>query len=37
MAGPEDKQDDDLLAAEWAALAEGPGDDSGAGGGAGRW
>src|SRR5580658_9462889 len=29
MAGPEDKQDDDLLAAEWAALAEGPQDDAG--------
>jgi flagellar motor switch protein FliM len=35
MAGPEDKQDDDLLAAEWAALAEGPGDDAAAGGGGG--
>src|SRR5258708_6594017 len=36
MAGPEDKkEDDDLLAAEWAALAEGNGQDSGAGGGAG--
>ena len=33
MAGPDDKQDDDLLAAEWAALAEGPQADAGGGGG----
>ncbi|MBI3517519.1 MAG: flagellar motor switch protein FliM [Proteobacteria bacterium] len=36
MAGPEDKkEDDDLLAAEWAALAEGNGQDSAAAGGGG--
>jgi flagellar motor switch protein FliM len=35
MAGPDDKQDDDLLAAEWAALAEGPQADDGAAAGGG--
>jgi flagellar motor switch protein FliM len=35
MAGPEDKQDDDLLAAEWAALAEGPQAEDGAAAGGG--
>jgi flagellar motor switch protein FliM len=32
MADPDDKPDDDLLAAEWAALAEGPQDDDAGGG-----